>query len=926
MEHVSAAVTGTVDFPSDAPAPETGGTLDYPSSADDGTEALPGGTVDHVRSVNDPTEAINDGTVDHVPASSGTTDNVADAGHTVDPAQGKWVGTPQASKTAPQGRKKDAPPKTVAGYDILGVLGRGAMGVVYKARQRGLNRLVALKMILSGAHASEHELGRFRTEAEAVARIQHPNIVQIYEVGEEDGRPYFSLEFVDGGSLDRKIKGGKPLPPDEAARLVQALASGMDCAHRVNVIHRDLKPANVLLAADGTPKITDFGLAKRLEEETGQTHSGSILGTPSYMSPEQAEGVVEQTGPLADVWSLGAILYELLTGRVPFQAPAVLETIWQVRTREPVAPTELQPKVPRDLETICLKCLQKDKSKRYTTAGALAEDLRRFLHNEPILARPVGKLERTRRWCKRNPKMAALIGVVAAAVLGWASSVTGLAFSLKRSKDATAEALVEVDKKADEALANLDLAKKETEVARKQNFHVQKLFIDFGEALLRRLNARRFMQMGSEMRGLRDEMLGVLRDGFRSLAMDLEKAGAGTFGAAATHQNMGALLRRLGQGEEALKAYRLAYAAMEKDLKQQPDSDKGRANLAVTLLSLADMELELYGEPYRAIEALQKARQMRQEVADHPRSHEFNELENKIHLSHFDLSLGKAEMVRGDPQAALAHFKQAFDFRKEWSDAHPELDDGRAFLAEGHLWLGIGKWHRGDNAGSREAIDQSVHIMKELTAKSAKAFWWKANLADVLGDRGDIELREGKLAEAEKTYQESLKYLNPGLAAVPNHAPYQLQLAQHHERMAVIAARKGDKAEAKKDYDEAFRIRKELREIEPNNVPWLGTALRLFAISGRVPLAVRQLEWQYRIRPRSIPLLLEAARACAVGAATATDPATKQRYVEKAIGALHAAMRAGYKDTIALKTDPDLTPLQQEPLFVSLLARMRGRG
>ena len=197
----------------------------------------------------------------------------------------------------------------------------------------------------------------------------------------------FSLEYVDGGSLTARID-GEPQPPREAARIVHLLAGAMDCAHKAGVVHRDLKPANVLLTADGAPKITDFGLAKRLQEDSGQTRSGSILGTPGYMAPEQAEGKNSEVGPLADVYALGAILYELLTGRMPFRAPSVLETLEQVRTREPVAPAELQPTVPRDLETICLKCLQKDPRRRYDGAAALAEDLRRFLGQEPILARP----------------------------------------------------------------------------------------------------------------------------------------------------------------------------------------------------------------------------------------------------------------------------------------------------------------------------------------------------------------------------------------------------------------------------------------------------------------------------------------------------------------------------------------------------------
>jgi WD40 repeat protein/tRNA A-37 threonylcarbamoyl transferase component Bud32/DNA-directed RNA polymerase subunit RPC12/RpoP len=314
---------------------------------------------------------------------------------------------------------------SVAGYEILGELGRGGMGVVYKARHVKLGRLVALKMILVAEHAGPEERARFQTEAEAVARLQHPNIVQIYEVGEQDGRPFFSLEFCAGGSLEKKL-GGVPLPPKEAARLAETLARAMHAAHEAGVVHRDLKPANVLLAKDGTPKITDFGLAKKLDE-VAQTASGAIMGTPSYMAPEQAGGQSKKIGPHTDVYALGAILYELLTGRPPFRAATALDTILQVVSDEPVPPTQLQPKTPRDLETICLKCLQKEPAKRYASAAAMAEDLRRFQIGEPIQARPVGRVERAWRWCRRNPAVAGLAAAVAAVLLLGTAAATGFA-------------------------------------------------------------------------------------------------------------------------------------------------------------------------------------------------------------------------------------------------------------------------------------------------------------------------------------------------------------------------------------------------------------------------------------------------------------------------------------------------------------------
>jgi tetratricopeptide (TPR) repeat protein len=307
--------------------------------------------------------------------------------------------------------------ETVSGYEILEEIGRGGMGVVYKARHRALKRLVALKMILAGPYAGAGLLARFHAEAQAAARLQHPNLVQIYEVGEQDGRPYLVLEFVAGSSLDKKLN-GTPMPVQQAAQLVETLARAIDAAHQAGIIHRDLKPANVLLAADGTPKITDFGLAKRMDKAAGDTLSGAVIGTPSYMAPEQASGQSKHIGPAADVYALGAMLYELLTGRPPFRAASPLDTLAQVRNDEPVSPRQLQSKTPRDLETICLKCLQKETQRRYASASGLADDLARFLRGESIRARPIPAWERGLNWARRRPAAAALWAVTVLAVVG----------------------------------------------------------------------------------------------------------------------------------------------------------------------------------------------------------------------------------------------------------------------------------------------------------------------------------------------------------------------------------------------------------------------------------------------------------------------------------------------------------------------------
>jgi hypothetical protein len=319
-------------------------------------------------------------------------------------------------------------PPDIPGYLLGGELGQGGMGVVYKAVQRRLQRVVALKMAHGGPRVPPENLQRFRAEAAAVARLQHPNIVQVYEVGEHEGVPFFSLEFVDGPTLARRLA-GTPQPGRAAAGLVEVLARAVHVAHQHGVVHRDLKPGNILLAPPaleagrggldspvehlyGVPKIADFGLAKRLDEDAGQTNTGDFVGTPGYSSPEQAGGQGQAVGPATDVHALGVILYEMLTGRPPFLAENALETLRQVAEEEAVPPRRLRRSVPRDLEVICLKCLAKDPKRRYASALALAEDLRRYLDGGSIEARPLGPVERLRRWCGRYPVAAGLLVTV----------------------------------------------------------------------------------------------------------------------------------------------------------------------------------------------------------------------------------------------------------------------------------------------------------------------------------------------------------------------------------------------------------------------------------------------------------------------------------------------------------------------------------
>ncbi|MFO0841486.1 MAG: protein kinase [Gemmataceae bacterium] len=350
-------------------------------------------------------------------------------------------------------------PGAVGPYQVLKPLGAGGMGVVYLARHRQLGRLVAVKLIGHGAWGDASRRARFRREAEVVARLRHPNVVTLYEVGEWQGAPYFAMEYVEGGNLAERLV-ESPLPPRRAADVVALLAQAVQYAHLQGVIHRDLKPANVLLsAADGAPQITDFGLARQLDDEHGQTRPGDLLGTPSYMAPEQIDNV-RGAGPPADVYALGAILYECLTGRPPFKGATPLATLEQVRYAEPVAPGQLQPGLPRDLQVITLKCLEKAPARRYPTAQAVADDLRRWLEGRPILARPGGVGERVLKWARRRPALAALVAVSAVALAVVVGGAIAYERKLRRALGETEAALEQAKAEGERADGNSQKARK----------------------------------------------------------------------------------------------------------------------------------------------------------------------------------------------------------------------------------------------------------------------------------------------------------------------------------------------------------------------------------------------------------------------------------------------------------------------------------
>jgi serine/threonine-protein kinase len=740
---------------------------------------------------------------------------------------------PAETATLPPSLRVAAPaPASVhlPGYEIVGELGRGGMGVVYKARQVGLNRTVALKMILAGGHASAGDLDRFRTEAEAVARLLHPNIVQVYETGTHAGLPYFSLEFCPGGSLDRKLD-GTPWEPAPAAALVETLSRAIQHAHEHGIVHRDLKPANVLLAADGTPKITDFGLAKRLDSTQARTQAGAILGTPSYMAPEQA-GTAEAVGPPADTYALGAVLYQLLTGRPPFKAAADFDTIMQVVEQEPVPPTRLNPKTPRDLETICLKCLAKEPARRYVRSEALAEDLRRFQANEPIVARPAGRLERGWRWCRRNPALAGSLAAIALAlVLGAAVST---AFGVRANRNAEradreASAAVAARNRTREALDAMvsgvtgDSLATQTVLSEEQKRFLQSVLTYYKEFAAepgedregrwRLANAHYRLGMIRARLGQPEEGASVFRRSaelYDRLATDHPGVLDYRRGLARSHNSLGNVMASLGQPAEAEAAYRAALAVQEALARDHPGVPDYLSDLAGSQNNLGPLLADL-GRRAEAEASFRAALAVREALAgDHPGVPNYR---RDLAGSHNNLGALLARL--GRRAEAEAAFRAALAVREALARDHPGVPDYRRDLAQSHISLGNSMASLGRRAEAEAAYRAALAILEPLARDHPGVPDYRRDLAQSHNSLGRLLAGLGRRAEAEAAFRTALADRVALARDHPGVPDYRRDLAQSHNSLGLLLAGLGRRAEAEAAYRAALALQDGLARDHP---------------------------------------------------------------------------------------------------------------
>jgi serine/threonine protein kinase len=655
--------------------------------------------------------------------------------------------------------RKDAPLPAVPGYDLLKLLGRGGMGKVFKARDTKLNRIVALKMITQ--EADERMQARFAEEVQAVAGLRHANIAQIYESGQVEGKPFYTMEYLPGGSLNDALKAG-PLPPPIAARTVAKIARAIHHAHQHGIVHRDLKPGNILLEAydqpdhqgetatsssatltlpaSFDPKVTDFGLAKRLQEDIKLTRTGDIVGTPGYMAPEQASGVMSKVGPATDTYALGAILYECLTGRPPFAGPDAVQTVMMVLSMDPVPPRVLQPKLPVDLDTICLKCLEKPARKRYASAAALADDLEAFLDDRPIAARPTTSWERTAKWARRNPWKALAACLLVVLLIG--ASISALL--LKRINTRLAAQKREADQVVALTLQELD-----------------QLTFDLSDQLYE-------MPQGEKL----------LRDVLERARVALLKLDAirPNDASVRTHQLYGYdklanAEARLGRLDAALGAQQRAYELAAELTQQAPHDLDLRRKRVVMAARLANLHTRLDHQEA----ALPLMREMETGIAallrDDPDNLDNLELNSVALVNRYG-----RQLLAGQANQAEATLRELLSGRERLAELDPANDRRKLDVADA---LGMLASFLGNAARAEEALNllaRQEAVMSQLPGPPTVRV--KQIRAGLHWSRGDIYAGQLKPDQAQRAYLLALQEFASLADSYPSVRDYRVSMAQ----------------------------------------------------------------------------------------------------------------------------------------------------
>jgi tetratricopeptide (TPR) repeat protein len=790
-------------------------------------------------------------------------------------------------------------------YELCDVLGQGGMGVVYRARQATLDRVVALKMIRAGLLAGPDDLQRFQNDVEAVARLDHPGIVPVYEVGEREGQRYFSMKLVEGGNVADRLASFAD-NPRAAATLVAEAADAVHHAHVRGILHRDLKPANILIDRDGHPHITDFGLAKRVGEDDGMTVSGAILGTPAYMAPEQAAGRGALVTTATDVYGLCAVLYATLTGVNPFRSESVMDTLTRVLEQPPDPPSRINHKVPRDLEVICLKGLEKEPRRRYASARELADDLRRWLAGEPVTARTVGRIERTWLWARRKPVLA---GLTAALSISLMAGVAGMAV-LYREAVVQRNAAV-----ASEASArqNLQLAEAQASTALTTlQFLVGKVNQDL--ALLPGAQALRADVLKTALA----QLDGVSKLSEKNTSIEATRA--------AIYNGMGQLYHTLGENEKALAQYRLAYGIVSRRMAIQNGSDVSRANAAAVLTSISDMELEVDRNFDRALVSIKQSLDLRDAILQdsHGNRDGIGRQSRDVAETALAETLTRAGALyfrAGQNDRAGPYFQRAFEIRLALDREFPGRVAARLDLVRSRLALGTVADRTGHPAEAHSQLEQAVTLADAVQAASPGD-------PNVMIDVYGAHMQYGQSLVFARASSEARPYLEISerlarayTARFPSDANAQLRLG------SVLHMRGGlDRLErrpaAATVFAEELAIRRRLLATDPRNARRRTDLAIALASTGTCEEAANLVAADTRADPE---LLVDYARAYAQCAGAGTPPGAARSYREQAVAALGRAVAAGYRDRVYIDGDPDFAALRGDPQVRAMFGALPAR-
>ena len=795
----------------------------------------------------------------------------------------------------------------IGDYELLSVLGQGGMGVVYKARQISLNRDVALKMIRNSELASEDQIRRFQNEAEAVALFDHPAIVPIYEVGLHGDQRYFSMKLIDGAGLDKRLKSAA-LKPRVAAQLVAEVAEAIHHAHQRGLLHRDLKPANILIDAEGHPHVTDFGLSKRMEQESGLTMSGEIMGTPSYMAPEQALGRNSQVTTASDVYGLGGILYAALTGRAPFEGDSVLETLHKVRVSGPEKPTTINKKIPRDLEVICLKCLEKDQNRRYASAQEVADDLHRWLNGEPILARPVNAAARSWMWCKRRPALAALAGALAAAILAGA---VGIVWQWRQAVFQRNAAVVA----RDEAQKNAQLASTQATLALNT---IQDLVIEVQSTLT--------------LPDLYDVKMALLKNAqahIEGVAAVYDKSTSKEASMLAIDMALANIYKDLGQSERAsvLAARSLDIAKARVIIKDH--SDPSRMNLANIYLFRGLLYEEFDRNMKAALSENQEALRIWQDIDNHPNNKPgtfpLNKIAVRKALAEATTRVAIDYYRIGDIEAARDGFRKAYDMRQELVRAFPDDAQLKQDLSYSTLALAEVSFRSGNAAQAEDFYRQTLQWREKMFAEKPKDQNVISTLADVNDNIGEFKLETGDLVEARKRLERSRELRAALVQADPRNVALRRNLAISFYRLGSVGDREGNQKFALESFQAASKLSQQLVDEDPHNdrrrmelmveLAHLGQIDKAAVIAGQLA-AIPNADNELRVELAQC--YVQCARNAPAGLA-----ARKEGFLLKAMENLRAAVANGFRDRVALETEPDLDPLHTRNDFRALVTNIQ---